>query len=93
MIQLCIEKSNDSGKEKISCHYVGNLCRNRIFMSETPTYLSFFMLESYVSLKNAYIMVCWKSMLELHFYVGNTDILSDFYVGNTDTPTFLAKKH
>lgn len=23
-------------------------------------------------------------MLELQFYVGNTDILCDFYVGNTD---------
>jgi len=50
-------------------------------------------LELYVGLTNTFILVCWKSMLELHFYVGNTDILSDFYVGNTDTPTFLTKNH
>ena len=50
------------------------------------------MLEFYVGLKNACISVCWKYMLELHFYVGNVNILSDFYVGNTDTPAFLAKK-
>ena len=62
-------------------------------MLETPTYFPFFMLEFYVGLKNPYIIVCWKYMLELLFYVGNTDILSDFYVGNTDTPTFSAKNH
>ena len=30
-------------------------------------------------------------MSELHFYVGNVDILFNFYVGNSDIPTFLAK--
>lgn len=51
------------------------------------------MLESYVGLKNAYIIVCWKYMLELLFYVGNTNILFDFYVGNTDALTFSSKNH
>ncbi len=32
-------------------------------------------------------------MLELHFYVGNFDILINFYVGNSDIPTVLAKNH
>ena len=34
--------------------------------------------------KKLKILVCWKSMLELHFYVGNVDILFNFYVGNSD---------
>jgi len=60
-------------------------------MLETPTYLLISMLELYVGLTNTFILVCWKSMLELHFYVGNIDILSNFYVGNSDTPTILTK--
>lgn len=70
-----------------------SLCRNRNFMLEIPTHFPFFMLEFYVGLKNTYISVCWKSMSELHFYVGNFDIFFNFYVGNSDTPTFSAKNH
>jgi hypothetical protein len=80
-------------RKNFLCYYVGNPCRNRIFMLEFPTHFPFFMLEFYVGLKNTYISVCWKSMSELHFYVGIFDILFNFYVGNSDTPTFSAKNH
>lgn len=62
-------------------------------MLEFPTHFPFFMLEFYVGLKNTCISVCWKSMSELHFYVGNFDILFNFYVGNSDITTVLAKNN
>ena len=55
-------------------------------MLETPTYFPFFMLEFYVGLKKADIGVCRNSMLELHFYVGNIDIL---LISMLEIPTHL----